>query len=265
VKVPAKGPAPSTSLTLSADPALTLSVDGFPFSAGARVMPGPHLFEARASGLEPLHLPLEVKAFTPVVLELRAEGTRLVAVVAGATAPGCEGLELEPGMVAGASPSAETTAAALSTGDCRAAFEQLRRWPETRRPPRLLEAALSLTGRRPRRAAASVAERLAERARPTEAALERAWLVARWDATTEQLSHATSQLASSAMGVVTAANERMETLSDAFGTATAREETQTQRDLVEAATRVMRTLADGAVALHPTDCAWRATVQAALL
>jgi hypothetical protein len=245
-------------LTLSADASVSLSVDGFPFSSGARVLPGTHVFEARAAGVEALHLPLEVKAFTAVVLEVRAEGRWLVALVAGANVPGCEGLAPEPSVVA-APPSVDDTAAALAKGDCRAAFELLRHWPEARRPTRLAQAAFSLTGQRPRSL-----ERQADGQRAAEEALERAWLVARWNAVTEQLSHATTQLAGRATGVVTAANERMASLSDAFGQATEREDVVSQRDLVEAAGRVLQSLADGAVALHPTDCGWLAEVQAAL-
>ncbi len=262
--VASKGPAPSTSLTLEADQSVSLSVDRFPFSGGARVLPGRHVFEARAAGVEPLLLPLELEAFRPVVLEVRAEGSHLVAVVAGAHAPGCVGLVPDPGLVAGEAPSVDATATALAKGDCRAAFEHLRAWPEARRPARLAQAAFSLTGQWPRGLPTPSVERLAERQRPTEAALERAWLVARWNGLTEQLSHATAQLAGRATGVVTAANERMGTLSDDFSQATEREDTPTQRALVEAATLALRRFADNAVALHPTDCAWQATVQAAL-
>jgi hypothetical protein len=105
---------------------------------------------------------------------------------------------------------------------------------------------------------------VAQQHRVSEEAMERAWLTAQWDGLTELLSRATKRLAAVAMGVVTASNERMEALSDAFSDATARRDVEAQRAIVASAERVVRALAEELVALRPADCAWRATVRRAL-
>ncbi len=222
-----------------------------------------HRLEVHSGGaLTPLQLTLDLEPFHALVLDVRAEGPALVAVVAGASSPQCVGLT--PGASVDAVAAPDDVARALARGDCPRAFELLRHLGEGAPRARLLQVAWSLTGRSQPRSPPSGAWAVALQRRTVEEAGERAWLVSRWDALTELLSRATRQLAPAATGVLTASNERMEALSDAFSDATTRGDLEAQRAVVRSAEQVLRTLADELVALRPTDCDWRTAVQRAL-
>lgn len=271
----------SAPVLLAGDEAVRFAVDGEPLfsppDAPRRLAAGPHALRAEAKGVTPAEFTLAVTAFTPVLLEARADGPAVTLLVFGAGCASCapgQG-EVPLGYDASLARPAplDDAAAALAKGDWRAAAEALRAVPPRKldaRARRQQAAVLALAGlpTAARKALASDQRAPAllaalDAVGPGEAEREGAVAVKRWNALTERYARLAAAVGKDAPGPAGTATARFDTLSKAFLEATDAHDTITQQALVQTGEETLRALVKELRGTRPRDCGWQARVTAA--
>jgi hypothetical protein len=246
--------------------AAQVSVDGHKWTPGVRVAAGRHALDVQVAA-RTLSLTVEFDPFTTTLLEVKEDPAGLVPLLVGACVscqpPGAVELAALPGAAA-----LDEAAVALGKGAWHQALEQLRRVPPNRRTePRvatLLASAVSLAGEPERSPLLASMLRAARDHEGDEQAVERAWALGWWNSVTDRFGALALALAGEAPRAVEATRARVERLSTEFSEASLAGDLARQEALAQAAEDVTKGLAVDLAALRPTDCAWRATVQAAL-
>jgi len=274
----------SAPLLLAGDDAVRFSVDGEPTvgSTPRRFAAGSHQLRAEVPGLAAAELTLALTAFTPALVEARADGPAVTLLVFGANCGSCEAgqgdvpLAYDPALSRAA--PLDDAAAALAKGDWRAAALALRAVPPRKLDARALRqqaAALSLAGlptaarKTLDRAPGAQGEALRallktlDDATARDAEREAAVTLKRWNALTERYARLAEALGKDAPGPTGTATARFDTLSRAFLKATEAHDALTQQALVQTGEEALRTLVKELRGTRPRDCAWQARVTAA--
>jgi hypothetical protein len=262
---PSRQPTGSAALFVRGE-VTQVSVDGHRWTPGVRVAAGRHALEVQVA-TRTLSLTVEFDPFTTTLLEVREDPAGLVPLLVGACAscqpPGDVDLGPLPGTAA-----LDEAARALGAGAWRQALEQLRRVPANgRHEPRvatLLASTLGLAGEPERSPQLASMLRAAKDREGDERTVERAWALGWWNSVTNRFASLALALAGQAPRAVEATRARIERLSNEFAEASLAGDVARQEALAQAAEEVTKGLAVDLAALRPTDCAWRATVQAAV-
>ncbi len=264
-------------LQLVVDPNVHLLIDGA--QPGSSLPEGPHLLEASAPGNEPAKLQLDVDAFTPVLLDVRASSGAVTVLMVGGRCGHCAGAvtNLDLRYRPSAPGDLPHLAKALSAGDWLEAARQLHGIAPTERdapePTRLLAVLYAFAGR-PTLVRTQL-ERLDDP--PLQAALNRRdaleelkpvrqlqTATARWNATTERFQRLTDRFVAEAPGPLTSLTATFGELSKRFADALEKRDAIGCEAALESANDTLADVVTHLRRLHPDDCAWQRRVTDAL-
>lgn len=274
---PVLAEAAAAPLQLVVQPGVTLLIDGA--EAGPNLVEGVHEIAATAAGHKPAKLKIQVEAFTPVLLDVRANSAAVTVLMVGARCASCApavtevDLKYHPGTAGDLSGVAK----ALADGDWVEAVRLMRGIaPSDREAPearRLLAVLYAFIGRPTlvRQTIEALADPSLGPALTRRDALDELKPVrqlqtatARWNALSDRFQRMTDRFVAEAPKPLTALTMKFGELSTAFGSAQEKQDAIGCEAALESATTALNEVIMGLRAMRPEDCAWQRRVTEAL-
>lgn len=263
-------------LQLLVDPQVQLKIDGA--EAGPSLVEGVHLVEATAPLSKPAKLRLQVDAFTPVLLDVRAGSGAVTVLMMGGRCAQCANAvtDLDLGHQSDTPAEVSDLAKALTVGDWVEGARALRGIAAARRETpevtRLIAVLYAYAGR-PSLAREQIAK--IDDA-PLHAALARRdaldelkpvrqlkTAIARWNATTERFQRLSERFVGEARGL-SALTVKFGQWSKTFADAQEKKDAILSEAALESANAALADLVMKLRAQRPEDCAWQARVTESL-
>lgn len=264
-------------LQLLVGPQVRLRIDGA--EAGPSLVEGVHLVEATAPGSKPAKLQLQVDAFTPVLLDVRASSGAVTVLMVGGRCAQCANAvtDLDLRHQSDTHDEVSGVAKALTAGDWMEGAHVLRGIaPAQRDAPevtRLIAILYAYAGR-----PSLAREQLAKLDdAPLRAALARRdaldelkpvrqlkTATARWNATTERFQRLGDRFVAEAAGPLRALTVKFSAWSKTFAEAREKKDAIGCEAALESANAALAELVMKLRARQPQDCAWQARVTESL-
>ena len=274
---PVLADAASAPLQLVVQPGVTLLIDGA--AAGENLIEGTHELTATSAGHKAAKLEIHVDAFTPVLLDVRANSGAVTVLMVGARCVSCAPAVTEVDLKYHPNSAGDLSgvAKALSEGDWVEAAHLMRGIaPSDREAPeakRLLAVLYAFIGRPtlvrqtiqelqdPSLTPALTRRDALDELRPVRQ-LQTA--TARWNALTDRFQRMTDRFVAEAPRPLTSLTMKFGELSTAFGNAQEKQDAIGCEAALESANAALNELIMGLRAMRPDDCAWQRRVTEAL-
>lgn len=274
---PVLADAAAAPLQLVVQPGVRLLIDGS--EAGQNLIEGVHELSATSPGQKSSKLKVDVEAFTPVLLDVRASSGAVTVLLVGARCASCASATTEVDLAYDGRSRGDLAdvAKALADGDWVQGAQLMREIaPAKRETPegrRLLAVLYTFIGRPSlaRQTIDALADPSLTPVLTRRDALDELKPVrqlqtatARWNALTERFQRMTDRFVSEAPKPLSVLTMKFGELSSAFGSAKEKEDAIGCEAALESANTALNETIMGLRAMRPEDCAWQRRVTEAL-